>query len=384
MTPRALARWGLASRLLAGILAVVVVGVATAWAVAAAIGPAIFHDHMVEGGATQSAVTLHAEEAFRSASALSMALALVAALCASVVVSIFLTRRIAHALAPVTQAAERVAGGDYAARVPVTGIGSEFDDLAGGFNTMAAELSRIEDTRTQMLGDLAHEMRTPVATLDAYLEAISDGVEQADDATLTMLREQVSRLARLGEDIALVSTAEEGRLTMRRENVSVAELVSAAAAQAAGRYADGGVRLDVQVTDSAANVDVLADTDRIAQVLTNLLDNALRHTRSGGNVHVRADRYADTVLVSVADDGDGIPAEALPRVFDRFYRVDTARDRAHGGSGVGLAIVKAITVAHGGTVSADSDGPGRGATITITLPVVECGITEGASSSGAP
>jgi two-component system sensor histidine kinase BaeS len=359
----------LGTRLLLAIVVVVLVGAATAWVVAAGVGPAIFHSHMARVGAVSPDVTLHAEEAFRTASALSLALALAAASLTSVVVSIFLTRRITRSLSPVIEAARRVAGRDYAARVPAVGMGAEFDELSDAFNAMATDLGRIEETRTRMLGDLAHEMRTPIATLGAYLEAIADGVEHADAATLAMLRDQVGRLSRLSEDIALVTTAEEGRLTMRRTAIAIAQVTTDATAQAAARYSARGVALDVRVTPDAASATVDADADRIAQVLTNLLDNALRHTPDGGAVSVTADRAGSAVRIVVADDGEGIPAEHLPHVFDRFYRVDTARDRAHGGSGVGLSIARVITEAHGGTITAQSDGPGHGAVFTVTLPV---------------
>jgi len=207
--------------------------------------------------------------------------------------------------------------------------------------------------------------------LGAYLEAIADGFEQADAPTLAMLRDQVSRLSRLSEDIALVTTAEEGRLTMRRTAVAVAQIVAEAHAQAVGRYEASGVRLDVRVAPTAASAQVDADVDRIAQVLTNLLDNALRHTPRGGRVDLLVDRAGGSVRLVVADDGEGISAEHLAHVFDRFYRADTARDRAHGGSGVGLAIAKAITQAHGGTITAGSAGPGRGAVFTVVLPVTQ-------------
>jgi len=376
-------RWGLAARFLAAIVVVVLVGSATAWVVAVAIGPVIFHAHLSDSGAASPGVMLHAEEAFRTASALALALALLVALGTSVAVSLFVARRITRSLAPVTAATRRVAAGDHSARVPAVGMGAEFDDLADGFNTMAGDLARVESTRTRMLADLAHEMRTPVATLDGYLEAILDGVHQADEATVTMLRGQVARLARLAQDITLVTTAEEGRLSMKRERVAVAGLVDAAAAQAAAAYAQRCVALEVHVVEEAVDVVVEADAVRLGQVLTNLLDNALRHTPPGGRVELGVEREGDAVRVRVSDDGEGIPAEHLPFVFDRFYRVDAARDRAHGGSGVGLAIVKAITLAQGGSVSVASDGPGRGASFTLTLPMAGTALTGGSTRSGA-
>jgi signal transduction histidine kinase len=376
------ARWGLASRFLAAIVAVVLVGSATAWVVAVAVGPVIFHEHM-SSGAAGPAVVAHAEEAFRTASALALALALLVALGTSIAVSLFVARRIARSLAPVTAATRRVAAGDHSARVPAVGMGVEFDDLVAAFNSMAGDLARVESTRTRMLADLAHEMRTPVATLDGYLEAILDGVQQADEATVTMLRDQVARLARLAQDITLVTTAEEGRLSMSRKPVAVAGLVDSAAAQAAAAYAHRGVTLDVHLAEDAADAVVQADAIRLGQVLTNLLDNALRHTPPGGHVELGVGLEGDAVHLSVSDDGEGIPPEHLPFVFDRFYRVDAARDRAHGGSGVGLAIAKAITHAHGGTVTAASPGPGRGATFTLTLPLPNAALTDASTGPGA-
>lgn len=375
--PRLAGRRDLGTRLLLAIVVVVIVGGATAWVVAAGIGPTIFHDHMVHVGGSSATATVHAEEAFRTASALSLALALLAALLTSVVVSVFLTQRITRSLTPLAGAARRVADGDYTARVPSVGMGSEFDDLADAFNTMATDLGRIEVTRAQMLGDLAHEMRTPVTTLGAYLEAISDGVEQADARTLAMLLDQVARLARLSEDIALVTTAEEGRLTMRRRTIAVEQILADATAPAVARYAARGVDLEVTVAPDASTAMVDADPDRIAQVLTNLLDNALRHTPTGGRVAIMVNRLGKAIRVVVSDDGEGIPAEHLGHVFDRFYRVDTARDRAHGGSGVGLAIAKAITEAHQGTITVHSDGSGRGAVFTVMLPAAQ--VAESAS-----
>lgn len=241
MSPAPRRRWGLGARLLAAIVAVILVAAGTAWAVASAIGPEIFHDHMLMAQPSDSSVITHAEEAFTTAWTLSLSLALLAALLTSVVVSVFLTRRIARSLERVRQAAAQVASGDYAARVPEIHMGTEFDDLAGAFNTMAADLGEIEQTRTRMLGDLAHEMRTPVATLDGYLEGILDGVVAADEPTLGMLREQAARLARLAQDITLVTAAGEGRLSMHWQPLKVGALIEDAAAQAAAMFTDEGV-----------------------------------------------------------------------------------------------------------------------------------------------
>lgn len=361
---------GLRARLLAAIAVAVLVGSLTAWAVASAIGPPIFQAHLLESGTADPAVNRHAEEAFGAASGLSLGLALAAAAVSLIIVSAFLVRGIQRRLTGVRRAAEQVAVGDYSARAPRVGMGSEFDELAGAFNSMAAELAGIEAARTRMLGELAHEMRTPAAVLSAYLEAFRDGVAHADEPTIEMLRAQVARITRLSQDITLVTTAEEGRLAMRRTRVSARRLIDDAAAQIVGRAADAGVEFSVDVAPSAATALLDADVDRLGQVLTNLLDNALRHTPSGGHVLLSAVRVGERLRITVRDDGEGIPAEHLPRIFDRFYRADTARDRAHGGSGVGLSIARSIADAHGGSVSARSDGPAQGTVLAVELPVV--------------
>ena len=323
--------------------------------------------HMQRVTGTAESATEHAENAYATASALTLTLALLAALAASAAVSVFLARRIRRSLAPLGLAARRVARGEREVRVVGPGIGPEFDELAEAFTAMALDLSHTEETRTRMLADLAHEMRTPVSVLAGYLEAIADGVETADPATVGMLREQVARLARLSEDVALVTTAEEGRLTLQREPVDLDAVVRDAAAQAAASYADRGVAL---VVDSLPGAVVTADADRLGQVVTNLLDNARRHTPVGGEVRVAVSTTGGFAALSVIDTGEGIASEHLPRVFDRFYRVDDARDRAHGGSGIGLAIALAIARAHGGTLTAASDGPGTGARFTMRLPAI--------------
>jgi signal transduction histidine kinase len=317
------------------------------------------------GGSAQA--TAHAEEAFRSANGLSLTFALIASLVVAVAVAVYLTRRLDRSLRPLSTAAIDVSQGRYDVRVPTPGLGAEFDDLAVAFNRMAGQLQRVEQTRRRLLGDLAHELRTPVATLGAYLDGLEDGVATLDADTIEILRTQTRRLGRLAEDVSAVSRAEEHQLTLQPVPVAAAELVAAAVAVAADRYAERGVTLTQDVR--ATLPSVLADPDRLGQVLGNLLDNALRHTPAAGTVCVTADQRADGMTrLQVRDTGEGIAAEHLPHLFERFYRVDAARDRGRGGSGIGLAIVKALVEAHGGRVSAASDGPGHGATFTLTLP----------------
>lgn len=361
-------RWGLASRLLVGIAVVLATAAASASVVALAVGPSLFHRHMVRAGlGDHDAAVLHAEAAFRDAGAVALGLALAAALAAAAAVSVVLTRRIGRTLGTVAAAAADVGAGRYEARVPAAGLGAEFDDLAAQFNAMAARLHEAERLRGRLLADVAHELRTPVATITGYLEAVEDGVQPLDAPTIALLRDQATRLTRLAQDLADVTHAEAGDLALDLDDVDVDDLLRAAAAAARERAAAAGVDLRVDPTSGGPAVRV--DRARMAQVLDNLVANAVRHTPAGGTVTLRARRTAPgAVHLVVADTGEGIAAEHLPHVFERFYRADTARDRARGGSGIGLAISRALVEAHGGTIAAASPGAGRGTTVTVTLP----------------
>jgi len=359
---------GLTSRLLVAIGIVLATAATTAWAVGSVVGPALFHEHLMRAGMNGHAVAdMHVEEAFRSASTVAAAVALVAAVVAGSVVSIVLTRRIGGSLAAVSTAAAALGAGQLDVRVPPPGLGAEFDDLADSFNRLADRLEEGQRLRERLLADLAHEVRTPVATIKGYLEALEDGVQALDASTVAVLREQGDRLTRLAEDLVAVTHAEAGDVVLEVLPTPPGDLVDAAVHAALERASAQGVELSGSTEPSLPLVVV--DRHRILQVLDNLLTNAVRHTPAGGRVVVGAG-HADGggVQLVVADTGEGIGPEHLPHVFDRFYRVGTARDRASGGSGIGLAISKALVEAHGGSLQASSAGPGRGSTFTVTLP----------------
>jgi signal transduction histidine kinase len=232
---------------------------------------------------------------------------------------------------------------------------------------MAVRLDDVEATRRRLLSDLAHELRTPIATLTVYHEGLYDGVTDLNADTRNVLTAQTDRLARLAEDIDDVSRAEEGRLSLDRQPHLVQELITTTADSIRARYADKGVDLVIDVApESGLSVDV--DSACIGQVLGNLLTNALRHTPPGGHVTITTRPELDEIAIIVTDTGEGILSSQLPHVFERFYRGDTARGRDQSGSGIGLTISKAIIDAHGGTISAHSDGPGHGARFEILLP----------------
>jgi len=359
----------LAARLLVAQTLILLTCILTAWTIAAAVGPTLFHRHLTSAhvGASQAQIG-HTEQAYQSANVISLSLALLAALVVATAVNVYIARRIGRSVATIADAASDVTGGHYDVRVPGPGLGAEFDSLAAGFNEMADRLGSVERTRRRLLADLGHEMRTPVATLEAYLEALEDGVATLDAGTAELLHSQTRRLARLSEDIGTVSRAEEGQVRLDLVAAQPESVVTAAVDLVADAYQAKGVAL---VTDVAAGLpELLVDPERIGQVLGNLLDNALRHTPAGGMVTISATTSgrAGAVALSVADTGEGIPAEHLAHVFERFYRVDAARDRAHGGSGIGLAIARALAHAHGGRLTVTSPGTGQGSTFRMILP----------------
>ena len=360
-------RPGFTTRLLVSQTLVLVAMTLTSWLVASVVGPGIFHDHLERAGVAHgSSETDHVKQAFASAMLLALLVALLTATLLALGVTWYFSRRVQRSISRVVDSAASIAAGDYSSRIPSPGLGGEFDELAGAFNSLAERLEAVESTRRRMLADLAHEMRTPLATLDAHLEALEDGVRGPDAKTLSVLRSSTERLGRLAQDMSAVSRAEEGSLGVHLEPWDPRQLVRAAVDAARERYVDKGVHLREEVTIDARAV--LVDPTRMGQVLGNLLDNALRHTPPGGTVTVSCHLRSGWVELEVADTGEGIQAEHLGHVFDRFYRADPSRNRSQGGSGIGLTITKVLVEAQGGGISAYSDGPGLGATFTVRLP----------------
>lgn len=277
--------------------------------------------------------------------------ALGAAIAASLA-GIVVAGRIVRPLRSLEDAASAVASGDLGRRSGVAGRHDEVGSLGRSFDGMASELQRSDETRRRLLQDAAHELRTPLAVIDATASAIADGVYEPDERHLATIRDQSRLLARIVDDLRTIGLAEGGRLSLHRQRVRVDQLVTSVADAFQARAAAAGVELTVAPLPAAA---IDADRDRLRQVLGALLDNALRHTPSGGHVHVSAGVGPGSdgnVRIAVADTGPGIAPRDVPRLFDRFYQADRARDRSTGTSGLGLAIVRAIVEAHGGTVGA--------------------------------
>lgn len=282
-------------------------------------------------------------------------------------ITFFLSRRILSPVRALTLTARRLGQGDFSQRVKLKDRG-ELGELAQAFNSMASDLERTEKLRRNIVADVAHELRTPLSNIRGYLEAARDGVISPDAATIRSLDEEAALLSRLVDDLQELSLAEAGELKLVLRPEDIAELIkqTAAMVQAEAMAKGTSVSLDLPANLPLVNID----PQRIAQVLRNLLGNAVAHTANGGIIAVTARQQDNWVEVAVTDEGEGIPAEELPNIFERFYRVDKSRARATGGSGLGLTIAKRLVEAHGGEVEAKSE-LGRGSRFSFTVPISE-------------
>lgn len=294
----------------------------------------------------------------------SVALAGAFASLVAIVLGLLLTRTVTKPLRVLRDAAQRIAAGDLAQRVPVHAR-DEIGDLAQHFNEMAAALEHDETLRRNMMADTAHELRTPLSVIRGQVEAMEDGVFELSLQNLVPIHDQVLLLSRLVDDLRDLALVEAGRLPMERTDVDMESVARRAVAAFQQRAREKGVAL---VFDGRGPLPlVVADPQRMGQVLGNLLSNAIRHTPPEGVVTVRVWSEPSSVLVAVQDTGSGIAPEELAHLFDRFYRIDKARARAEGGTGLGLSIAKQLVEAQGGQISVES-AVGSGAKFTVRLP----------------
>jgi signal transduction histidine kinase len=360
-------RSSLGSRLLVGHLLVVAAGAVTLAAVALAVAPGLFHDHVRDRlGVLPDDVVDHLDMAFQEAVLVALAVAVTAAVAAAIGISVLATMRIARPVRALAHAAQRIRAGAYEIRAPVSDV-DELGSLATAFNQMAVSLEATERRRSELIADLEHELRTPLATIEGYVEGLADGVVEPGPRTWEVLEAQTHRLRRLVEDLSALSRAEERAATLQLRRVDPAELVRSAVAAAEPAYAAKGVRLRDDAPADLPGVEV--DVDRIGEVLGNLLANALRHTPPAGVVTVAARPIPAGVRLTVSDTGEGIDPRDRPRVFDRFYRGERSRARSGDeGSGIGLTIARALVEAHGGAIRLADDQSAQGTRIQIDLP----------------
>lgn len=281
----------------------------------------------------------------------------------ALVVTFFLARRITAPVTELTKAAERLGQGDLSQRVEYTGK-DEIGNLTNTFNSMAGELERTEKLRRNMVADSAHELRTPISNIRGYLEAVRDGVIKPEPNTVDILYKETMHLSNLVDDLQDLTLADAGELKLVMQPEDIAEVIKHSVAMQA--YLETkGLSITTEIPDGLPLVNV--DKRRIGQVLRNLLDNAVKHTARGGSIKVTVMLLDGLVKISVSDTGEGISEADLPNIFERYYRVDPSRNRATGGSGLGLTIAKRLVEAHGGIIEVQSE-IGKGSCFSFTIP----------------
>jgi histidine kinase len=357
-------RW----RIIAGHMIVVVVGVLVLvlmselfilWATPTILNP----DLTPESTTTTTQVVA---DSFRNAILRAVLVAAVSAIIAGLLTSVFLAREILHPLNQIAFTSRRIAEGRYNERVAIP-PSTELATVATNFNEMAETLEQMEKTRIQLISNVMHELRTPLTGLEGYLEGLMDGLFASEPETFAQMSQEVRRLKRLVNDLQALSKVQSGQITLHIEPFNlipvIDQVVSQLKPQAVAQY------LQIEVINSPSEIMVQADRDRTAQVLVNILGNAIRYTPDSGSITISLTTTDYTVKVAVSDNGIGLPAEALPYIFERFYRVDRSRSRASGGSGIGLTISRHLAWAMAGDLTAASDGPDKGSTFTLSLPL---------------
>ena len=339
---------GIAIRIALAALAAAAIGLLIVVVGVVVVGGQAFTELMIKAGDSAE----HARAMYDQSVTTVVIAAVVVAALASIGIALVMGRMLARPLREVGAAARRIAEGDYAARVPREGP-EEIASLADSFNQMAASLEEQERMRRDFIANAAHELRTPLTNLQGYLEALRDGVIVADQATYESLHEEADRLVRLSRSLDALAEGDAAGAPPQLVAIDLAAAVRSAVDLAQPALERAGLRVTVETPPT---LPARANPDHLAQVLANLFSNAARYTPRGGLVMVRAERRPDDLLVSIANTSEPIPPEDLDRVFERFYRVEKSRDRARGGAGIGLAIVKQLVEAGGGRVGAESSG----------------------------
>ena len=312
------------------------------------VGASTFQRLMIEHGATAELAHAMFDESVTRVVMVTTLLALVA----SLGLAIALAQAVTRPLERVARAARRLAEGNYGVRVERPGA-PELASLADSFNQMAAGLQDQERLRRDLISNFAHELRTPLTNLRGYLQALRDGVMPTSADVFTSLDQEVDRLYRLSLSLDELATGEPATARSGLGPIDLGQVIEAALKLSRPGFDRRAIKVELAI---AAGLRVSVNPDHIAQVLLNLFQNAARYTPESGQVLIRAQFDDDSVVVSVTNSGEGIPAADLPHVFERFYRVEKSRDRSRGGVGIGLAVVKQLVEATGGRVGAESAG----------------------------
>ena len=313
----------------------------------------------------QAELNAQVETNFRTAIDYALLRASIAAVVATVVVTWLVSQQIVNPLRALVKLSQRIAGGHYQERLEAKSH-DELADLVHSFNQMAEALDHTETLRHELLADVTHELKTPLASIKGYMEGLQDGVIPANDETFHLIYHEAARLQRLVQDLQELSRAEAGEEPIHPQTIDPRSLVETAVERIRPQFVDQEIALTTELPASLPAV--YADSDRVGQVLVNLLGNALQATPGGGHVEVSLTSADDQVQFAVRDSGIGIAPENLDRIFQRFYRVDKSRSRSSGGSGIGLTISRHLIEAHGGQLWAESDGLGKGSVFHFSLP----------------
>jgi signal transduction histidine kinase len=363
-------------KLMTAFLIVIIVGVVTSALAAESAVPTAFNRHMMDMapmmmGQIKPDMTMTEMQAdlftsFRAAVTEALLVATMTALVTAVTISLFISRRVVIPIRQMMEVSRYIAAGHYRERVQVTSQ-DELGQLAHSFNQMAASLEQVETMRRELIANVAHELRTPLTSIKGYMEGLIDGVLPVEPGTLQQIYREADRLQRLVDDLQELSRVEAGAFELNHQPLLMAELITRVVNRLRPQFEEKGITLHLNLSTDLP--PVLADEDRLSQVLINLMGNALQYTPTGGTVTITSKIQNRDLLVTVSDSGIGISSEHLPHLFTRFYRADKSRSRVGGGSGIGLTIVKHLIEAHGGKVWANSPGIGLGSTFGFSLPM---------------
>ena len=373
-------RTHLAWKVFLSYVAVILVGVVVLATAASFSAPAAFERNLASMGAMMSsgmmgnAQTAEANlySGYQMSVTEALSLAALAALIAAIAASYLVSRQVVGPIQKMVGISHRIAEGELHERLKISGNLArdqldELDLLALSFNQMADKLEKTEVVRRQLIGDISHELRTPLTAIKGYMEGLIDGVLPASSQTFQQVHSEVDRLQRLVNDLQELSRMEAGAYQVNLKSVPVLKLVKNVESRLGRQFEEKGILLVAAVPTGLPNV--LADEDRILQVLINLTGNAMQYTPAGGKVTISALCEKNEVRITVADTGIGIAPEHLPHIFTRFYRVDKSRTRASGGSGIGLTIARSLVTSHHGRIWVESAGEGKGSAFHFTLPV---------------
>lgn len=299
------------------------------------------------------------EHTYENALTLALVIATAVGLVVAIVLAFIVARRLLRRLRDVRDAAGRLAAGDYDSPIDLPPE-TELADLATSMNVLGATLASTDRARARLVSDLAHELRNPLGTIEGYMEGMMDGVVPATDETFQTVADEAHRLSRLTQDLSLLARAQEGALEMQRQPADVARITRKVVDHLRPQFDSKKVRITTEIDDP---LDVWGDEDRLTQAITNVVGNALTHTPEGGSVQVAGAIKGRVCRITVTDSGEGIPADKIDTIFSRYTRFHDGP-----GTGIGLNIARSLARGHGGDLTAESKGEGKGAKFTLTLP----------------